>query len=107
MWDWAVWGALIFAGVAGTGALALLVVRARQAWRDLRETRRDVVARLDRLAAAGETTADKLAAAGDTSDLQESLARLRISLARLAVLRAGIDEVQATFDRVTAILPRR
>ena len=107
MWDWAIWSALILAGVTGTAALALVAVRARRAWRHLKTTRREVVGHLDALATAGEATADKLAATGHTAELQESLGRLRVSLARLAVLRAAIDEAQDVFGRVTAIVPRK
>ena len=107
MWDWAIWGALVAAGVAGTAALALVAVRARQAWRGLKAVRRDVVDRLGELATAGEVTAEKVAVAGDTAELQERLGRLRGSLARLAVLRAAIDEVEDTLGRVTALVPRK
>jgi hypothetical protein len=107
MWDWAIWGALIAAGVAGSAALALVAIRARQAWSGLKAVRRDVVDRLGELAAAGEVTAEKVAVAGDTVELQERLSRLRVSLARLAVLRAAIDEVEDTFGRVTAVVPRK
>jgi len=107
MWDWAVWGALILGGVAGAGALGLLAMRAREAWRAVKDERREVVARLDDLATAGETTADKVARAGDTRELQESLARLRVSLARLAVLRAAIGEAQDVVEHATALVPRK
>ena len=107
MWDWAIWSALVVAAIAGTAALALVAVRARRAWRDLRDTHRDVVGRLDALATAGEATADKLAASGDTAELQESLGRLRVSLARLAVIRAAIDEAQDVFGRITVVVPRK
>jgi len=107
MWDWAVWSALILAGVAGIGALALLAMRAREAWRAVKDARRDVLARLDDLATAGETTADKVARAGDTRELQESLGRLRVTLARFAVLRAAIREAQDIVERATAVVPRK
>jgi hypothetical protein len=107
MSDWVIWGALILASLAGITALAQLVVRAREAWREFRDARRDVVHRLDDLAAKGEATADKVAGAGDTAGLEESLGRLRISLARLAVLRNALDEVEDTFVRVTAFVPRK
>jgi hypothetical protein len=107
MWDWAIWGALIAAALAGIGALALLARRVLAAWRAIRETRRDVVRRLDDLLAKADTTAQKVAAAGDTTELQESLARLRVSHARLAVLRTAIDEAKVTFGRVTAVVPRK
>ena len=107
MSDWAIWGALILASLAGIGALGRLVVRAREAWRDVKDARRDVVRRLDELAAKAEATAEKVAAAGDTAGLDESVGRLRISLAELAVLRAALGEAQDTVDRVTAYLPRK
>ena len=107
MWDWAIWGALILAGLAGIGAAALLVVRAWRTWRGLKATRREIVSRLDSLATAGEATAEKVAAAGNTAELQESLGRLRLSLARFAVLRSAIDEVQDTFGRIAAVVPRK
>ena len=107
MWDWAIWGALILAGLAGIAALALVFARARQAWRDVRDTRRDVVRRLDDLVREGEETAEKVATPGETAELQQSLARLRVSLARLAVLRTALDEAQVTFGWVTVFVPRR
>ena len=107
MWDWAIWGALTLAALAGVAALALLAVRAREAWREVKSIRRDVVHRLGELGAKGEATADKAAAAGDNAELQESLGRLRVSLARLAVLRGALEEAQVTFGRVTAVIPRK
>ena len=107
MWNWAIWGALILAALAGVGALALLAARSVKAWRDLQEARRDVVHGLGELQASGEAVAAKLEAAGDTAELQESLGRLRVSLARLAVLRAALGEAQETFGRVTAVVPRK
>ena len=107
MWDWAIWGALILATLAGVAAFPLLVVRALEAWRGFKRTRRKVVGGLGEFAAKGEATADKLAGAGDNPELQESLGRLRISLARLAVLRKALDEAQDTFARVTALVPRK
>ena len=55
-----------------------------------------------------EAASDKIAAAGDTTaELEESVERLRVSLAQLAVLRAALDEVDGTVGRVTAYLPRK
>jgi hypothetical protein len=106
MWDWAIWGALVVAVLVGIAASVLLVVRTREAWRNFNDTRRDVVLRLDQLAAKAEATAEKVAAADvETAELQESLGRLRVSLARLAVLRAALDEAEITFVRVAAIIP--
>ena len=107
MADWAIWGALIAGALAGSAALALLVKRVLAAWADVRDTRRDIVRRLDLLAANGAATAERLAAIGDTAELQTSLGRLRVSLAQLNVLRDALDEAQVTFGRVTAVLPRR
>ena len=108
MWDWAIWGALIVAGLAVGAALALLARRALGAWRDVKDARRDVVRRLDDLSANVEATAERVAAAGDTAELQESVGRLRAALAQLAVLRAAVDEAHDdTVGRVTAYLPRK
>jgi hypothetical protein len=107
MWDWAVWTALILGTLAGTAALALVAVRAREAWRVFKATRRAILRRLADFAAQADAIADKAAAAGDTAELQESVGRLRVSLAQLAVLRAALDEAQITFGRVTAVVPRK
>jgi hypothetical protein len=107
MWDWAVWGTLIAVFLAGVAALALVVVRSRAAWRDIRYTGRDTVRRLDDLTVKVEATADRLEAAGDTAELQESVGRLRISLAKLAVLRDALDDVHLSVARVAAVVPRK
>ncbi|HKD95658.1 MAG TPA: hypothetical protein VKB43_13205 [Gaiellaceae bacterium] len=108
MWDWAILAALIVVVCAGIAALALLAVRARQAWRDVDDTRRDVLRRLDEFAQKADAVSEKLAAANDsTAELQGSLERLRVSLAQLAVLRAALDEVDGTVARVAAYLPRK
>jgi hypothetical protein len=107
MWDWAIWAALILGVLAGIAALALLAVRVRNVWRGLGEARRTMIGGLDRLAANAEAVAEKAAAAGDTTELDESIRRLRLSLARLAVLRAALDEARVTFRPVTAFIPRR
>ena len=107
MWDWAIWGSLILVFLAGVAALALLVVRARKAWRDVRYTGRDTVRRLDEITAKAEATTDRLETAGDTAELEESIGRLRISLARLAVLTNALDEVQDGVGRIAAVVPRK
>jgi hypothetical protein len=107
MWDWAIWGSLIAVFLAGVAALALVVVRSRVAWRDVRYTGRDTVRRLDELTVKAEATADRLEVAGDTAELEESLGRLRVSLAQLAVLREALDEVQDGVGRVAAVVPRK
>jgi hypothetical protein len=107
VWDWAIWGSLIVVFLAGIAALALVAVRSRAAWRDVRYTGRDTVRRLDELTVKAEATADRLEAAGDTAELEESLGRLRVSLAKLAVLREALDEVQDGAARVAAVVPRK
>src|SRR5258705_3598496 len=67
MWDWAIWGALIVVGLAGTAALVLFALRTRQAWRDARDTPRDVLSRLDEFSRKAEAVAEKVAAASDTT----------------------------------------
>jgi hypothetical protein len=106
MWDWAIWGALIVVVLAGTAALVLFAVRVRQAWRDVRETPRDVLSRLDDFSRKAEAVAEKVAAASDTTgELEMSVECLRVSLARLAVLRAALGEATGTVGRVAAYLP--
>lgn len=108
MWDWAIWAALIVAMGAGIAALVLLAMRVLQAWRDVNDTRRDLVSRLDDLSHKAAAVSEKLAAANETTvELQGSLERLRVSLAQLAVLRAALDEVDGTVARVAAYLPRK
>ena len=97
MWDWAIWGALIVGGLAVTGSLVLLAVRALQAWRDVRRVRRHLFRALDDLTAAGERAAEAAAEATDTTELSRSLRRLQRALAQLAILREAIDEVQSVF----------
>jgi len=108
MWDWAIWGALTVVALAGTGALVLFALRTRQAWRDARDTPRDVLRRLDEFSRKAEAVAEKVAAASDaTVELEGSIERLRISLAQLAVLRAALDEATGTVGRVAAYLPHK
>jgi len=108
MWDWAVWGALIFAFVAGIAALVLLVRRTLAAYHDFERTHTVVVREIDEVSVRAEATAARAeATAGDTSELQESLERLRVSLARLAVLTEALDEVDQMVARAVAVLPRK
>ena len=107
MWNWAIYGALIVAFLAGAGALALLGVRALAGWRALKRLRRGVGGGLERLADLGEATANKLGAATDTAKLDTSLSRLRVDLARFAILRQALDEAQATFRRFAWIYPSK
>jgi hypothetical protein len=106
MWDWAIWGALIFAALTGTAALTLLARRALRAWRDVKDARRDVARRLDDLSAKVEAAAEKVSTTGDGAELRQSVGRLRVSLAQLNVLRAALDDAHdETVGRLTAYLP--
>ncbi len=107
MWVWAVWGALAAGGLATLAALAFLAARGLQAWRDFTRVKRETLAAIDSLSAAGEAVAEKALTAGDTDELQASLARLRRSLAQLAVLREAVDDVRRPLRLVTAFAPRR
>jgi 3-deoxy-D-manno-octulosonic-acid transferase len=106
-WDWAVWGALAVGGLATLGALALLVVRVLQAWRDFKRMRRHLLKELDAVAAAGEAAADKAEALGETEELQASVGRLRRSLAQLALLREAIDDARTPVRLAAAFAPRK
>ena len=107
MWNWAIYGALILAFLAVSGAAALVLVRGLRAWRDLKRLRRGIARELNRLADLGEVTADTLGAATDNAKLETSLSRLRVDLARFAILRRAIDEVDDLFQRVAWVFPRR
>ena len=100
MWDWPVYAALIVGALAVFGGVALLAVRALQAWRSFKRLRRHVFRDLDRVAEKVEATLDKIEAASDTSELDASIARLRSSLAQLAVLREAVDEALAVVPRL-------
>src|SRR5258708_21640780 len=92
MWNWAIYGALLAAALLVAVALALLVVRILQGWRDLKRLRRHVFRDLDRLFERVETFAEKAANVADTSRLESSFTHLRQSLPRLALLPAAFDE---------------
>src|ERR1051326_2840455 len=76
--NWAVYGALILAGLAVAGGLAFLVARALEAWRTLKRLRRGLAGELTRLADLGEATAEKSAAGTDSAEPDESVPRLRV-----------------------------
>jgi hypothetical protein len=107
VWNWAIYGALIIGFLAGSAALAYLVVRALTGWRTFKRLRRGIGRELGKLADLGEATADKLGTATDTAELESSVTRLRVDLARLAVLRAALDEAQDTFRRFAVVYPRK
>jgi hypothetical protein len=105
--DWAVYAALIAAGLAVVAAAAFVVVRSLQAWRDFKRFRRQLTRELGHLADAGERTAEAAERATDAAELTASVGRLRGSLARLAVLRSALDEATGTVTRFTALYPRK
>ena len=105
--DWAVYAALIAAGVAVVTAAMLVVVRSLRAWRDFKRFRRQLGRELDHLADAGERTAQAAERATDSEALTASAGRLRHSLARLALLRSALDEATGTVTRFTALYPRK
>jgi hypothetical protein len=108
MWNWAIWGALIFAFLAGIAALVLLVRRTRTAYRAFDRTHGALARELADVTARGEATAARAeTTAGVTSELQESLERLRVSLAELAVLTAALGDVNQMAGRVAAVVPRK
>ena len=105
--DWAVYGALIVAGLAVVAAAVFAVVRSLQAWRDFKRFRRQLGRELDQLADAGERTAAAAERATESAELAASAGRLRHSLGRLAILRAALDEATGTVTRFTALYPRK
>jgi uncharacterized membrane protein YcjF (UPF0283 family) len=105
--DWAIYAALAVGFLAVAAGLGFLVVRVLDAWRAFKRLRRHLGRELDRLADLGERTAENAARATDTSELDASLARLRIALARFALLREAIDEATGTFGRFAAVYPRK
>jgi hypothetical protein len=109
VWNWAIYGALIAGFLAGSAAIAYLVVRALEGWRALKRLRRGIGRELERLADLGEATADKLetVTATDAAKVESSLTRLRVDLARLAVLRQALDESQDAFKRFAFVYPRK
>jgi hypothetical protein len=105
--DWTIWTALIVGALAELAALGFLGVRILQGRRTLKRFRRHLGKELGRLADAGERTADAAARATDTTELDESLGRLRVTLARFAVLREAIDEATGAVGRLAAVYPRK
>ena len=81
--------------------------RILQGWRTLKRFRRHLGKELDELADAGERTAEAAARATDTTELDQSLGRLRVTLARFAVLREALDEATGAVGRFAAVYPRK
>ena len=107
VWTTAIWVALIVGFIAGSAAIAYLVMHVLQCLRALKRLRRGVGKELERLADLGEATADRLETATDTAQVESSISRLRVDLARLTVLREALDEANATFDRIGFAYPRK
>ena len=105
--DWAVYAALIVAGLAVVAAAAFVVIRSLQAWRDFKRFRRQLGHELDHLADAGERTAAAAERATDSADLSASVGRLQRSLGRLAVFRSALADATGTVTRFTALYPRK
>ena len=105
--DWVIWTAVIVGALAVLAALGYLAVRLLQGWRTVKRFRRHLGKELERLADAGERTAEAAARATDTTELDQSLGRLRVTLARFAVLREALDEATGAVGRLTAVYPRK
>jgi uncharacterized membrane protein YcjF (UPF0283 family) len=105
--DWAIWTALIVGALAVAAGLGFLAVRILQGWRTLKRFRRHLGKELEQLAASGERAAEAAARATDTTELDQSLGRLRVTLARFAILRAALDEATGAVGRLTAVYPRK
>jgi hypothetical protein len=104
---WTIWTALIVGALAMVAALAYLAVRTLQGWRTFKRFRRHLAKELGLLADAGERTAEAAARATDTTELDQSLSRLRVTLARFALLREALDEATGAVGRFTAVYPRK
>ena len=91
--------------LAVLAALAYLGVRILQGWRMFKRFRRHLAKELGPLADAGERTAEAAARATDTTELDQSLGRLRVTLARFALLREALDEATGAFGRSHRRLP--
>jgi alkylation response protein AidB-like acyl-CoA dehydrogenase len=105
--DWAIYAALAVGLFAIAAGLVSLAVRALEAWRAFKRLRRQLGRELERLADLGERTAESAARVLDTSELDASLARLRVTLARFALLREAIDEATGTVWRLAAVDARK
>jgi hypothetical protein len=104
---WTIWTALIVGTLAVVAALGYLGVRLLQGWRTLKRFRRHLGKELAQLADAGERTAEAASRATDTTELDQSLSRLRVTLARFAVLREALDEATGAVGRFASVYPRK
>ncbi len=104
---WTIYVALIVGSLAVAGAAVYLVVRALQAWRDLKRLRRHLLGELDRLASKSKRASKKAERVTDQPRLTQSLERLRVGLARLAVLRSALDEATAPVRLLASVYPRK
>ena len=108
MWDWAIWGTLIFGFVAIAWGLARLARTVVALVGDMGRLRRALFEALDVVADAAERAADRADALGPKAErLNASLDRLAVSRRRLAVLQAGWDEVGGVIGAITAFYPRK
>ena len=105
--DWAIYGALTAGFLAVAAAGVYLCVQALQGWRSFKRFRRHTAKELARLAQVADATSEAAARASDQSQLNTSLAALRVTLTELAVLRSALDEATDAFARFTAVYPRK
>ena len=105
--DWAIYGALIFGGIAVLAAAAFVVVRALQGWRTLKRFRRHLGRSLQDLADKAEHTGEIVERVSNQRELEDTLAHLRVGLATFAVLRTALDEVGESLTRVASVYPRK
>ena len=105
--DWAIYGALIFGGIAVVAAAGFLAVRVLQGWRELKRFRRHLARALNDLAGKAERTGELVERISDQGELQDTLSRLRLTLTKFNVLRAAVDEVSESLTRVASVYPRK
>jgi hypothetical protein len=105
--DWAIYGALIFGGIAVLAAAAFVVVRALQGWRTLKRFRRHLGRSLQDLADKAEHTGEIVERVSDQRELEDTFAHLRVGLAKFAVLRTALEEVGESLTRVASVYPRK
>jgi methyl-accepting chemotaxis protein len=108
VWNWAIWGTLIFGFVAIGWGTARLTRSLVALFRDIGRLKSAVLDALDELADAAERAADRADTLGPkTERLAASLDRLAASRRQLAVLEAGWSEVSEPVAAVMAFYPRK